>query len=250
MCNRFLYRKSVLIFYENKYNITPVYFNRICSYDGFHYNCKTCDRKLKKKEKIPYQAVCNSLELFGFSEGFPSLKKIEKVVIMPKRQFCKIKGAVCNVPVEVGRMCNILPRGTDTNCLILMKLKRRLSYRGYVLIEPVRPDVAKLVLDYLKQHNFLYNNIVINIDNVSVDLLCLDEIPVVLEVYILETELEDENPLNQYRVSANEIVLIPTIPCETSEERITMFQGEGVIPISILTDTNCEELSHPHLFPT
>ena len=29
-----------------------------------------------------------------------------------------------------------------------------------------------------------------------------------------------------------------------------MAPGEGVIPISILTDTHCEELAHPHLFPT
>ena len=141
---------------------------------------------------------------------------------MPKGQFSKIKGAVCNVPVEADSMCNILPRGTDSNDLILIKLKRKLSYSGHVLFEPVRPDVVKLVLDYLKQNNFLYNNIVINIDNMPVDLLCLDEIPVVREVDIPEeTELEeDENPLDQYRVSANESTLIPTIPCETSEESI------------------------------
>ena len=29
-----------------------------------------------------------------------------------------------------------------------------------------------------------------------------------------------------------------------------MAPSEGVIPISILTDTHCEELAHPHLFPT
>ena len=30
-----------------------------------------------------------------------------------------------------------------------------------ILFEPVRPDVVKLVTDYLKQNNFLYNNIVL-----------------------------------------------------------------------------------------
>ena len=64
-------------------------------------------------------------------------------------------------------------------------------------------------------------------------------------------ELEEgENPLDQYRVSANESALIPTIPCEASEESITMAPCEGVTPISILTDKHCEELAHPHLFPT
>ena len=71
-------------------------------------------------------------------------------------------------------------------------------------------------------------------------MFCLDEIPVVREVDIQEeTELEeDENPLDQYRVSTNESTLIPTIPCETSEESITMAPGEGVIPKIILTDTH------------
>ena len=90
--------------------------------------------------------------------------------------------------------------------LILMKQKRKLSYDGHVLFEPVRPDVVKLVIDYLKHNNFLYISVVIRIDNVPVEWLCLDEIPIVQEVYALQedTELQDENPLDQYRVSANE----------------------------------------------
>ena len=59
-----------------------------------------------------------------------------------------------------------------------------------------------------------------------------------------------ENRLDQYRISANESTLISTVPCETSEESITMAQGEGVIPISILTDKHCDELAHAHIFPT
>ena len=138
---------------------------------------------------------------------------------MQKGQFSKIKGAVCNIPVEVDSMCNILPRGSDSNCLILMKLKRKLSYRGHVLFEPVPADVVKLVLDYLNKNNFLYNNIVTNIDNMPVDLFCLDEIPVVREVNIQEeTEIEkDEKSLDQYRASANESTLISTFPYEISD---------------------------------
>ena len=49
VCNRCLYRKSVLISYESKY-VTPIYFSRICCYDGCQYICKTCDSKLKKRK--------------------------------------------------------------------------------------------------------------------------------------------------------------------------------------------------------
>ena len=70
---------------------------------------------------------------------------------MPKGQFTKIKGAMFNVPIETDNICTILPRGIDSNGLILLKLKRKLCYRGHVLFEPVRPDVVKETLNYLKQ---------------------------------------------------------------------------------------------------
>ena len=85
--------------------------------------------------------------------------------------------------------------------------------------------------------------------------MSLDQIPIVREgntheeIDSIDELVEGENPLDKYRVSANERALIPTIPCEASEESITMAPGEGVTPISILTDKHCEELAHPHLFP-
>ena len=83
---------------------------------------------------MPCQAVCKYLELFEFPEEIPSLNKLEKaiiskiilfskVLVMPKGQFSKIKGEVCNVPVEADSMCNILPMGADSNGLILLKIK-------------------------------------------------------------------------------------------------------------------------------
>ena len=68
---------------------------------------------------------------------------------MPKGQFRKIKGAICNVPIEADTICNILPRGIDSNGLILLKLKRKLCYRGHILFESVRPDIVQTALNYL-----------------------------------------------------------------------------------------------------
>ena len=84
--------------------------------------------------------------------------------------------------------------------------------------------------------------------------MSLNQIPIVREgntheeIDPIDELEEDENLLDQYRVSTNESTLIPTIPCEASDESITM--APGVTPISILTDKHCEELAHPHLFPT
>ena len=245
VCNRSLYRKSVLTFNETKYdvNVERFCYEKVNSYDGCQYICKTCDTKLKKK-KIPCQAVWNKLQLFEFPHHIPCLNKLERVIIakrilfskiitMPKGQFRKIKGAICNVPIEADTICNILPRGIDSNGLILLKLKRKLCYRGHVLFESVRPDIVQTALNYLKQNNPLYNNVEININNIPIDLLSLEEIPILREEELDLTNQADnleevENPLDQYRISANDSALIPTIPCEINEENITVAPGEGL----------------------
>ena len=38
----------------------------------------------------------------------------EKIVVMPKGQQMKIKGAICNIPVECDQTCNQLPRPPHT----------------------------------------------------------------------------------------------------------------------------------------
>ena len=67
------------------------------------------------------------------------LKKLEKVnlikliskrilskkiaIIHGKGEFSKIKGSICNIPIEVENVCNILPRTSVSNGLIVVKLK-------------------------------------------------------------------------------------------------------------------------------
>ena len=57
----------------------------------------------------------------------------------------------------------------------------------------------------------------------------------------------NENPLDTYRCSASETVLVNT-SCEN--EFISIAPGENVRPESLTNDIFCEELSHPHLFHT
>ena len=59
---------------------------------------------------------------------------------MPKGQQRKIKGAICNVPVNCDQTCKILPRPPERSGLILLKLKRKLQFRGHVYFQPVRTE--------------------------------------------------------------------------------------------------------------
>ena len=55
-----------------------------------------------------------------------------------KGEFAKIKGSICNIPIETANISNILSRPIDSNRLMLVKLKRDLKYSGYVYFKPVR----------------------------------------------------------------------------------------------------------------
>ena len=57
----------------------------------------------------------------------------------------------------------------------------------------------------------------------------------------------NENPLDTYKCSASETVLVNT-SCEN--EFISIAPVENVRPESLTNDILCEELSHPYLFPT
>ena len=61
---------------------------------------------------------------------------------MPKGQQRKIKGAVCNIPVSCEETCRVLPRPADSSGIIMLKLKRKLQFRGHVYFQAVRPEIV------------------------------------------------------------------------------------------------------------
>ena len=67
----------------------------------------------------------------------------------------------------------MLPRPAYSNGLIIVKLKRKLEYKGHVVSEAVRPDVTIQFLEFLRSHNDLYLNIEINPANIPTDILGL-----------------------------------------------------------------------------
>ena len=70
----------------------------------------------------------------------------------------------------------------------------------------------------------------------------------------LESSLGEEaldDLLSEFRTSSVETTFVSEIPsaCEM-EESIVFARVEGKKPVSILNDKFCDELGHPHLFPT
>ena len=62
---------------------------------------------------------------------------------MSKGQSPKMKGAICNVPIEAADICNVLPRGMDNNGVVRVALKKKMSN---VYFQHVRPDFITEIL--------------------------------------------------------------------------------------------------------
>ena len=144
VCNQILYKKSVITCINKKYPC-QTYFNIQQSFDGKQCICNTCHSKVIKG-KLPCQAVVNNMYVDEIPTKLSSLEKLEQIRIaqriaferigvMHKGQQRKIKGAICNVPVECDQTCNQLPHPPDRSCIIILKLKRKLQSRGHVYFQ-------------------------------------------------------------------------------------------------------------------
>ena len=176
VCNRMLYRKTIIHLKKQKYNNQQI-FTDIKSFDNKQYICRTCHSKIMKGQ-VPCQAACNKLYVDDTPPELSLLEKLEqilisqrivfeKIVVMPKGQQRKIKGAICNVPVESDQTCRILPRPPERSGIIMLKLKRKLDFRGHMYFQAVRPQLVLNALNWLRMNNALYSNIGVDISNID-----------------------------------------------------------------------------------
>ena len=240
VCNRLLYKKSVMLLNQSKYtNVPKSLFTDTKSFDDQQYICKTCHSKVLKGI-IPCQAVCNNMYVKDILAELASLEKLEqiliaqrivfeKIIIMAKgQQQKKVKGAICNVPVECDETCTFLPRPPERSGIIMLKLKRKLEFRGHVYFQAVRSQFILDALNWLKMNNPLYSNIKIDINNISVDLTSLEDDCVSIQHFdknekpsididknkIMNNDDtgERDDPLNEHRQATSQTCLQSVLP--------------------------------------
>ena len=211
---------SVLLLHKQKYPRQDCFVIQP-SFDCKEYICKTCHSKLIKGQQ-PSQAAINNLFVDETPVELVVLEKLEqiliaqrivfeKIVIMPKGQQRKIKGAICNVQVECSQTCTVLPRPPDRSGIILLKLKRKLQFRGHVYFRAVRPRIVIEALNWLVANNPLYKNIQINFGNIWSDLTTLncsaidqEDASSQSQINAVKEVFEDDDPLNERWSAANE----------------------------------------------
>lgn len=284
VCHRLLYKRSVLLLNAEKYNDKNILTEKP-SFDGKKYICKTCHQKLLKN-KIPCQAVSNKLEVFDIPEELNSLNKLEsilvaqqisfqKIIVMQKGQQRKIRGAVCNVPIDYDTVCKHLPRPPSSSGFVMIKLKRKIEFNGHCYFQAVRPEFVTRALTKLREINFLYQSIEINASEPVVNGNALypgeeteridehdngrqhaqfeDDINQCTEN---EENEEQEDPLNKYKSMTSETCLqskVPQYPLESDDPQLntitSIAPGQNRHPVSLMTEQFSEELCFPTLFP-
>ena len=169
-----MYFKTVIAFQRSNYKTIDNLIERSPNImkDNKWWICKTCHKTLKRG-LLPAQSIANRLDIDDTPLELRDLNPLEirlialripfmKMVALPcGKQRC-IHGPAVNVPADLHPVCSLLPRLPSESQIVPFKLKRKLCYKGHYMYEFVRPKKILEALQWLKSHNPLYNNIVIN----------------------------------------------------------------------------------------
>ena len=119
VCNRLLYRKTVLEFKKDKYNSSSCLFTSVTSFNGNMYICNTCHVTIKKKNKTPCQAVYNNLAVDDVPPELASLEKLEQILVSQRIVFQKIV---------------VMPKGQQRKMSQCPVKKRVMFYQGHLVV--------------------------------------------------------------------------------------------------------------------
>ena len=140
-----------------------------------------------------------------------------------------MKGALCNIPIDVVDVCNTLPHLADSNGIVIVKLKKKLQYRSHDYFQSVRPNLILKFLQYLKLNNPLYYDIEADLDNIP--------------SFLIDQKNQDSLAINVNNINIDDKILIIV---ERNDSRVEKVESEihsmsSNLPISILFE-NCDDI--------
>ncbi|XP_031340027.1 uncharacterized protein LOC116168369 [Photinus pyralis] len=166
-----------------------------------------------------------------------------------------LKGHVVNVPTDIEKMVNVLPRRPEEMDIIQINLKRR-ERNGPYLTDIVRPSRIKQALNYLiKTPQYIKEGIKIDwakLHAPDVD----DSVPFFVDVNderrlscsgnVAENEANDEN--EEQETEVHTMLYNNNAASTVAEATATFIAGEGNKPLSFIKDKFVEELSFPTIY--
>lgn len=226
--------------------------------------CRACKDSLLEG-KIPPLSKTNGYAYPPIPPHLPQLNVVEERLVAPRIPFMSIrrlshgggqfgiKGQVVNVPIDVQKTVQSLPRGIDDDVAINVNLKRRLLAKPTYATGTVRKDHIKAWLGVLLQSPlYKYHNIRFNphtFESLPPEGQEIDDNEV--EKLI---DVDDANDPTQCVVAMNASshTVVYDDACmaglQNHSHVLDIAPGEGQTPISLLHDTTGEELSFPQIY--
>ena len=175
--------------------------------------------------------------------------------LFPGGQF-SLEGGICHLPIEIGKIVNILPRTYSEFETIAVKLKRRLCYKNSVFSENIRPHKIIEALKYLINTSDLYKDHNVNINYEWLKLFNNNKNKndtkknnkKIEETYSPElNSSSDEDSESEETPNAPSInTLLTEKTSDPNTDILCIAPGEGQKPI--FTDADTEYLCFPTIF--
>lgn len=282
-CHRLLFVNQVLMCDKDMYgsNNSAKDIAEICIRDDFLHNCstsclqdcnrsslwicKTCHRKIQSG-KIPAEAAVNKMELESLPKELEGLNGLERQLIalhlpfmrvtnLPQGKQKNVHGPVVCVPADL-KKASSLPRTADESMVLRVKLKRKLSYKGYQEYQFVHPHHLTKALDFLIKNNAWYQNVQIDRDW---------ETSANSDECLIEKKNEENASKEQdtHEAEANEINssvildsclqpadIVQEVLCHYFDDVFDLAPGEGKNPVKLLQEEGNEAKTFPYLFPS
>ncbi|XP_062613488.1 uncharacterized protein LOC134275232 [Saccostrea cucullata] len=216
--------------------------------------CYTCHRKIISGN-FPAEAAANKMALEDIPKELKELNSLEKHLIAMHIPFMKvmalphggqknIHGPVVCVPSDLKKVTS-LPLKSGEDFLLRVKLKRRLSYKGYSEYQFVDPKHIFEALKFLKLNNQWYEDVAID-TNWKGHLECSQEIS--------EQGDDISESGDQQHVVADTCLQ----PVDIAQEVLDHYfddiydiaPGEGNNPVRMLQEEGNEAKTFPYLFPS
>jgi hypothetical protein len=284
VCHRQLYKESVVSLKSAAFKDQELLQScrtYVTGPNNIEWICKTCRRYLIMS-KIPPQAQANKMEVFIGNNIMNELTDFEsrllakripfmKITALPRGRQRGIIGPIINVPSDIDKTCNNLPRTPISSGIIPVKLKRKQAFKNHVFYENVRPHKVLNALRWLQENNRHYQDVIDVSDSWTENSRLEDD-----ELWdhltkspVLncdeEQHSDSDNSKEETATNNNDQETLGTnsnprdYPLDTCiqssdpaldiSQVMTFAPGEGKTPINIMMDTSCEEMAFPKLFP-
>ncbi|XP_071948934.1 uncharacterized protein [Antedon mediterranea] len=278
VCLKLLFRKQVMICLKTKYKVQSCINDKylhICNYECNNdceiakssmqhlWVCFTCHRKLLNGD-VPAEAFTNNLQLEDIPKELVDLNNLEqhliainipfmKILNLPKGGQNGIHGPVVCVPSNTVETVTMLPRTQTDDQMIRVKLKRKLSYKGYYEYKYVSKSKVIQALQYLQHHNKWYSDVFVNEDwnsDLSNNLNEKKELLSFNEEEGTEDELNSRLCGVQLDTCLQRIDMRQEILDNYFDHIIACAPCEGNSPVALLNNESNEGKCFPRLYPT